>query len=216
MTKLGRRGALLFLVLLSVTGAAERRPRHQDQQQRTQPGAFDYYILTLSWSPEFCHNHSANEQCVSGHFGFVVHGLWPQFNNGYPENCSSAPGPSSLSDMADIMPDPKLVEHEWRTHGTCSGLDPESYFKLVRQAFVSIKVPARFTNPREEFSLTPSQIKQEFLQSNPRLSSGEVVVSCGNNYLTGVSICLQKSLDPRDCGFLRACRANIVRIPPVR
>ena len=158
----------------------------------------------------------ANEQCVSGHFGFVVHGLWPQFNDGYPENCSSAPGPSSLSDMTDIMPDPKLVEHEWRTHGTCSGLDPESYFKLVRQAFVSIKVPARFTSPREGFSLTPSQIKQEFLQSNPRLSSAEVVVGCGNNYLTGVSICLQKNLDPRDCGSLRACRANIVRISPVR
>ena len=216
MTRLGRRGTLLFLVLLSVTGAAEHRHRHQDQKQSAPPGSFDYYILALSWSPEFCHNHAANEQCVSGHFGFVVHGLWPQFNDGYPENCSSAPGPSSLSDMTDIMPDRKLVEHEWRTHGTCSGLDPESYFKLVRQAFVSIKVPARFTSPREGFSLTPSQIKQEFLQSNPRLSSAEVVVGCGNNYLTGVSICLQKNLDPRDCGSLRACRANIVRISPVR
>jgi ribonuclease T2 len=215
--KLSWRWLLLFLVLLAVAWAAEqRRHRHQDQHQSAQPGSFDYYVLALSWSPEFCYNHASNAQCQNGHFGFVVHGLWPQFIDGHPENCSTRAGPSSLSDMADIMPDPQLVEHEWRVHGTCSGLDPDGYFKLVRQAFTSVKVPARFTEPREEFSLTPSQIKQEFLQSNPRLNSAEVVVSCGNNYLTGISICLRKDLQPRECESLRDCRANMVKIPPVR
>ena len=55
---------------------------------------YDYYILNLSWSPEFCFTHPDNEQCPS-HPGFVVHGLWPERNDGsYPEHCGDRPGPS--------------------------------------------------------------------------------------------------------------------------
>jgi ribonuclease T2 len=174
MKKPGALSALSLLLPLIV--AAAGYPKHHNSNQATQgkPGVFDYYLLTLSWSPEFCHAqiHADKPECQSGHHGFVVHGLWPQYApQGYPENCSTAPGLSNPAEMADIMPDAGLVAHEWSAHGTCSGLDAESYFKLLRQAFQSVKIPRRFTAPQENFSLPPEEIKSEFIRGNPSFSS---------------------------------------------
>ena len=177
---------------------------------------FDYYVLALSWSPEFCYSHRDKPECQSGHRGFVVHGLWPQFTNGYPENCSDAAGLADPSKMADLLPDPSLVEHEWKTHGTCSGLDAEAYFKLLRQAFSQIHIPAKLFAPSQESSLTPAQVKDEFLQANRGLAREDLTVSCGNNYLTAVSVCMTKSLEPKACEAMRECRANSIKVPPVR
>src|SRR5580692_7150493 len=77
---------LLLLCLLIGGGVLLGSNRHRQRQHATgQPGAFDYYVLALSWSPEFCHSHPTKPECVWGKFGFVVHGLWPQYANGYPE-----------------------------------------------------------------------------------------------------------------------------------
>jgi ribonuclease T2 len=114
------------------------------------------------------------------------------------------------------MPDAGLVAHEWSTHGTCSGLDAESYFKLLRQAFTSVKIPARFAAPRENFSVAPQEVKSEFVKANPNFSDDDMTVSCGNNYLTAVSLCMTKDLKPTACQNLRDCRANVIRVPPVR
>jgi ribonuclease T2 len=208
-------GAAVFLFFIGAVAAASSH-RHRSAHQSSQPGVFDYYVLTLSWSPEFCHSHAASPECQSRRFGFIVHGLWPQFVKGYPENCSTAPGLSDPSAMLDIMPDPHLVEHEWTTHGTCSGLDADQYFKLIRLAFSSIKIPARFNAPGQAFSQTPAEIKQDFLQSNPRLGAQDLTVGCGNNYLTAVSVCMTKTLEPKACEALPECHANSVRVPPVR
>jgi ribonuclease T2 len=215
-------GALIALsLLLPLITVAARYTKHHNSNQATQgkPGVFDYYLLTLSWSPEFCHAqiHADKPECQSGHHGFVVHGLWPQYApQGYPENCSTAPGLSNPAEMADIMPDVSLVAHEWSAHGTCSGLDAESYFKLLRQAFQSVKIPHRFAAPQENFSLPPQEIKNEFIRGNPSFSAEDMTVSCGNNYLTAVSMCMTKDLKPTACQNLRDCRANVVRVPPVR
>src|SRR5215469_7121606 len=208
--------ALLFLFLL-LAGAMLRgsNKHHHRSSQTGQPGVFDYYVLALSWSPEFCHSHPSKPECVSGRFGFVVHGLWPQYVDGYPENCSAAPGPADPSRMADIMPDTSLVAHEWTTHGTCSGLDADAYFKLVRRAFETVKVPARLTNPNTMLSITPQQLKEEFVTANPRLKAEDLAVSCGNNYLTGISVCLDKQLQARACEAIRNCRANSIKVAPV-
>ena len=187
----------------------------RESRERGEPGAFDYYVLALSWSPEFCHSHAESPECASGRFGFVVHGLWPQYADGYPENCSSEPGLADPSAMTDIMPDAGLVAHEWKTHGTCSGLDPEAYFKQVRQAFTSVRIPERLASPGRGFSAAPQELKQEFLDANPRLKEEDLVVSCGNNWLTGISVCMDKQLQPRACEKLRDCRANSVRVAPV-
>jgi ribonuclease T2 len=213
---------LLFLMTAAMTtvmttaSAAHSSRRHRNEHQGSQPGVFDYYLFTLSWSPEFCHSHADKPECQSGHHGFVVHGLWPQFVDGYPENCSRKPGLADPSSMSDLMPDPGLVDHEWTTHGTCSGLDPGHYFEQIRQAFASIKIPARLAAPAHPFSMTPEEIKQEFLQSNSSLKMEDLTVSCGNNYLTAVSVCMTKSLEPAPCQGLRDCRANTIRVTPVR
>jgi ribonuclease T2 len=206
---------LLMTLFAAAAGYSQHRNSHGGSQGK--PGVFDYYLLTLSWSPEFCHSpaHADKPEC-SAHYGFVVHGLWPQYAQGYPENCSNAPGLTNPSEMADIMPDAGLVAHEWATHGTCSGLDPESYFKLLRKAFQSVKVPERLAGPQHPFSITPQEIKREFAEVNPGVSADDMTVSCGNNYLTAVSICMGKDLKATACQNLRDCRANIVKVPPVR
>jgi ribonuclease T2 len=211
---------IAFISLILIAAAAGySKHRNSNQASQGQPGVFDYYLLTLSWSPEFCHSpaHAQKPECQSGHHGFVVHGLWPQYaNGGYPENCSTAPGLSNPSEMADIMPDAGLVAHEWSTHGTCSGLDAESYFKLLRQAFTSVKIPAQFAAPAQSFSIPPQQVKSEFVQSTPGFAADDMTVSCGNNYLTAVSLCMTKDLKPIACQNLRDCRANVIKVPPVR
>jgi len=108
------------------------------------------------------------------------------------------------------------VDHEWSTHGTCSGLDAESYFQLLRRAFASVKVPQRFAAARENFSIPPQDVKRDFLEANPNFNAEDMTVSCGNNYLTAVSFCMTKDLKPTACQNLRDCRANVIRVPPIR
>ncbi len=188
----------------------------RESRERGAPGNFEYYVLALSWSPEFCHSHADSPECSSGHFGFVVHGLWPQNADGYPENCSTEPGPRDPETMTDIMPDAGLVEHEWKTHGTCSGLDADAYFKQVRQAYASVKIPEEVAAPRRVFSIAPDDLKEDFLRANPRLKKEDMTVSCGNNWLTAVSVCMDKQLQPRACEGLRDCRANVIRVAGVK
>jgi len=131
MNRAQRLTALFLLILVAGAGVLLASNRHrQKQHQSGQPGAFDYYVLALSWSPEFCHSHPSKPECTSGNFGFVVHGLWPQYKDGYPEHCSTAPGLTDPSRMQEVMPDPSLVAHEWTTHGTCSGLEADAYSNL--------------------------------------------------------------------------------------
>ena len=117
--------------------------------------------------------------------------------------------------MTDIMPDESLVAHEWKTHGTCSGLDADAYFKLVRQAFESVKIPPQLSSPQGMFSITPPELKEGFIAANPQLKAGDLAISCGNNYLTGISVCLDRKLQPRACEGLRDCRANVIKVAPV-
>jgi len=206
--------AILTLIIVICASSFSLARAHRPRQSG-QPGNFDFYLLTLSWSPEFCHSHSYSPECQSGHYGFIVHGLWPQFTEGYPENCSGAPGPSNPSEMLDIMPDEKLIQHEWTTHGTCSGLTADEYFKLLRRAYASIKIPAQLAGPSEGFSITPKDLKEKFLEANPRLNRETIAVNCGNNYLTGVYICLTKDLQPTSCDTIRDCRANVIKVTPI-
>jgi ribonuclease T2 len=223
LKKSGPRSVLFLLLamfpvtlLFGFSAVAGSSKHHSREAIHGQPGVFDYYLLTLSWSPEFCYSHAEKPECQSGHYGFIVHGLWPQYLNGYPERCSNAPGLANSAEMTDIMPDSDLVDHEWSTHGTCSGLDAESYFKLLRQALASVKTPGRFASPREGFSVAPQEIKNEFVRANPGISAADMTVSCGNNYLTAVSFCMTKDLKPTACQNLRDCRANVIRVPPIR
>lgn len=212
--------ALILLSLLA--GCRSTKTSLRPPEPAARPAAeqaraaaqFDFYLLNLSWSPEFCHSHPTAAECAA-HSTFVLHGLWPQNNNGsYPQNCSSAPGPSDPSQFSDIYPDPSLLEHEWKTHGTCSGLPPDDFFSSARKAFHSVTIPPRLAGLQSQISLPPNQILGLFTASNPHLPQAALALSCGNNYLTAVEACLDKSLQPIACSGVRSCRANTVRIPP--
>jgi ribonuclease T2 len=173
---------------------------------------FDFYLLNLSWSPEFCYTHPDATECAA-HPAFVLHGLWPQNDDGtYPENCSTAPGPADPSQYEDIYPDLGLLKHEWQTHGTCSGLSADAFLETARTAVRGIVIPPKLKTLRSPISLPPDQLVGLFTASNPQIPSSSFAVSCGHNYLTAIEVCLDKSLHPIACGAIRSCRANTVRI----
>lgn len=175
---------------------------------------FDYYLLNLSWSPEFCYSHRNAPECAR-HAAFVLHGLWPQNTNGsYPQDCNNTPGPANPARYSDIYPDAGLLEHEWHTHGTCSGLSADDFFTTARAAFKSFTIPPKLAQLDTQISMTPDQILTLVTASNPSIPATSVVLSCGNNYLTAVEVCLDKQLRPIACGPVRSCRARVVRIPP--
>ena len=175
---------------------------------------FDFYLLNLSWSPEFCYSHPGAAECAA-HPAFVLHGLWPQNNDGtYPENCSNAPGPTDATQYKDIYPDAGLLAHEWQTHGTCSGLSADGFFTDARVAFKSVATPPALSGLTAQTSMAPEDVLDLFTASNPGIARSSLALSCGNNYLTAVEVCLDKSLHPIACPAVRSCRARVVRIPP--
>jgi ribonuclease T2 len=192
------------------TSSAQQQPQAAPSAQQN----FGFYLLNLSWSPEFCHSHPAAAEC-SRHLAFVLHGLWPQNTTGpFPQHCSDAPGPQNPSDYSDLYPDAGLLRHEWQTHGTCSGLAPDAFFNLARQALHSVAIPAQLTSLDHQISMPPSDILNLFAKSNPSFPPDSLALSCGNNYLTAIEVCMNKNLQPISCGSLRSCRANTVRITP--
>jgi ribonuclease T2 len=192
-------------------GQAQQMPKNL---QAT--GAFDYYLLNLSWAPEFCHSRPDNPEC-SGHFGFIVHGLWPQYDRGgYPENCGQAPGPSNPGQMLDLMPDPHLIQHEWMTHGTCTGLPADNYFALIRRIRKSVKIPQDLVAPERQLRVSSGGLKQDFEQANPGLTDAEMALSCGGPYLVAVEICFAKDGKLTQCGRdVRDCNKPEIRVPRV-
>ena len=196
------------------------------QEQRNQPGQFDFYVLALSWSPSFCKDaeergREAGEQCGGRPYSFVVHGLWPQHERGFPRNCQ-VPAPrlnrDIMNSMLDLMPAPRLVYHEWDSHGTCSGLGAQSYFDLVRKARAAVKIPEAYAAPKTVLSVSPDEVEEAFVKANPGLTRTSIAVTCGGTRLGEVRICMGKDLRFRDCAEVdrRACRRDKLSMPPLR
>ena len=165
---------------------------------------FDYWVLALSWSPEYCASDEArpdSRQCARSR-EFVVHGLWPQYERGHPEFCDNRSGvPMRISDrVAPLMPDRTLVYYQWRKHGTCSGLGVDDYFTQVEKAVESVLVPSAALARAATQPTSRARLKREFLVANPRLSSRSITLECRGDYLREVRICLDQALRPRPCG----------------
>ncbi|WP_162914091.1 ribonuclease T2 family protein [Taklimakanibacter lacteus] len=194
-----------------------------------QPGQFDYYALSLSWSPTYCASDAGQydrQQCGTGRaYAFVVHGLWPQYAQGWPEDCVLREKwvPDDLIDaMLDIMPSKKLIIHEWKKHGGCSGLRMRRYFDLTRALFGKLKIPARYLSPTAPIVTTPQDLVTDFLKTNRDLTAGMLSVQCGNSRgaarLSELRVCFNKDGTLRPCGSneRRQCRAERLVLPPVR
>ncbi|MBZ5640948.1 MAG: ribonuclease T2 [Acidobacteriia bacterium] len=214
--------AFLFLALAASPSVARSRHGSRAAPQGS-AGVFDYYVLSLSWSPEHCVSARADadgEQCSPGRkFGFVVHGLWPQYETGWPESCGAEPLDRAVGDrMLDIMPSPKLIRHEWEKHGTCSGLPASSYFGKIREAFGKVRIPAAFQGPTASVRTTPAGFKRALLDANPGIPQDGVAISCSGRYLQEVHICLAKDLSPCRCGrdVRDHCTAPDIVVRPVR
>lgn len=214
----------LALAVGALFGAPAAWARHKKKQPQPEasstPGAFDYYVLSLSWSPTFCDKNAEKspEQCDGQrHYGFVVHGLWPQNEKGWPEKCSTEALPEELkSSMLDLMPSAKLVGHEWEKHGTCSGLPAKDYFALVRRAFGAVKLPADLVKPEKPVTTDLAGIEDRFLSVNPGLTRDGVSVQCKRT-VSEVRVCLDKELKFRACGkdTQDRCEGEAL-FPPVR
>jgi len=189
----------------------------------TEPGDFDFYVLALSWSPSYCANEGADadpRQCRGDlRRGFVLHGLWPQYERGYPESCPSEFAlrvPDRLArSMLDIMPSPGLVGYQWRKHGTCTGLDQVRYFEAAREAYSRVHVPDAFLNLGDDATTSAKAIEAAFVAANPGLSPAGIAVACKRGRLAEIRICLTDALEFRRCGEVDAagCRSADLHIP---
>jgi ribonuclease T2 len=108
--------ACSFLFIFAIVALA------QDRRQNA-PDEFDFHVQALSRSPNICEgakeraaNSRRDPQCNGGPFALVVHGLWPQYDKGFPSHCQ-VPAPRLNRDIVgsalDVMPSPRLVFHAW-------------------------------------------------------------------------------------------------------
>ena len=191
-------------------------------REASQEGDFDYFVLAMSWSPSFCEDDTRNSDQCSGRrpYGFVAHGLWPQYEEGWPENCNvRARVPDrTVDEMLPIMPAKGLIFHQWKKHGTCSGMQPEDYFDEVQRAFGAVKIPTAFDGLSRTINVKPSVIEEAFIEVNPALDDTMISISCNKKRLREVRVCFDKDLNFRQCGrdVQRECRDNSIRMPPVR
>jgi ribonuclease T2 len=197
--------------------------------KQNQSGQFDYFVLSLSWSPTYCQGdagHNDQSQCGIGrNFAFVLHGLWPQYNQGWPQNCPTDEAwveQTQIDAMMDIMPSKKLIIHEWKKHGTCSGVSQADYFRATRLLFEKVKIPARYLSPNADVITTPVQLVLDFVKTNKDLSADMLSVQCGNSTdrarLSDIRICLSKQGSFAKCGGneSRSCRARTLVMPKAR
>jgi len=200
----------------------------QDHRQNA-PGAFDFYVLSLSWSPSFCEaarergstGRSTQAQCSGRPYSFVVHGLWPQYERGYPEYCQR-PAPrldrNVMRSMLDLMPAPGLIYNEWDKHGTCAGVGARAYFETIRKARATVKIPEDYLDLAVPKTVSPKEVEEAFIKANPGLSASAIAVRCDSRRLGEVRICMNKDLQFRACEQVdrSACRRNQIVMPPMR
>jgi ribonuclease T2 len=231
---LGRRSravlrAILVVALIGILGSAATAPATAQDQRQNAPGEFDYYVLSLSWSPSFCEDaaergsngRGTQAQCAGRPYSFVVHGLWPQYEHGFPEYCQR-PSPrldrNIMVSMLDLMPAPGLIYNEWDKHGTCSGLQQRAYFETIRKARAAVKIPPEFLDLADTKTVAPQDVEDAFVKINPGLTNAAIAVTCNRTRLSEVRICLSKDLQFRTCDEIdrRACKRDQVKMPPVR
>ena len=242
---------VVLTLMLAYGALAYGSPASAQDPRQNATGQFDFFVLSLSWSPSFCaasqerqdrsqeraqersqernqeraqrssENPTRQQQCGDRPYAFVVHGLWPQYERGFPEFCQ-VPAPrldrNIVSSMLDLMPSPRLIFHEWDRHGTCSGLQARAYFDTVRKARAVVKIPDDYLQLGEALTVTPDQVEDAFVKANPGLTRAGLAIGCDNRHLKEVRICLNKDLQFRDCGEIdqRSCRREKVVMPPVR
>ena len=215
--------AALLVLTFAQPGAAQRG--------EGRAGEFDYYALVLNWSPSYCADRGRGKgrrdepQCSGDRpYSFILHGLWPQHHRGWPQDCRTEERPwvpeELIRQMLDVMPSKRLIIHQYRKHGTCSGLSPAEFFRVARQLYDEIKIPPRFQNPEGYLTLSPADVESEFLAANPQLEPDMISIACKGRNLGDLRICFGRDLRLRSCGVNEAqkklCSSERIVMPPAR
>lgn len=188
-------------------------------------GEFDYYVLSLSWSPTWCAlegDARRSPQCEDdADSGWVMHGLWPQYDRGWPSYCPTTernPSRAMTRDMADIMGTPGLAWHQWNKHGVCSGLSATDYYAVSREAYGTINRPEIFRQLDKAIKLPAAVVEEAFLEANPQLDPDMITITCKQGRIQEARICLSRSLEPVTCGrdVVRDCTATDALFAPIR
>lgn len=217
------RAMLAVLSLLVGLSGLHAQPR----EARGAPmGQFDFYVLSLSWSASWCRTTGERrgaDQCERGRNpGFVVHGLWPQYDRGYPAFCrpdGRSPSRSAMEEARNVLPDDGLARHQWRKHGSCSGLSPEAYFRATAAARAKVHIPEALVAPASDTRRDVLAIERAFSEKNPGLRPDMIAVTCNRGMIQEVRICLSRDLRAfvscpevdRD-----SCRTRDVSVPSAR
>ncbi len=207
---------LLTLITLSPLTAEARKSRKPQPQpapavSQNVPGKFDFYVLALSWSPDYCaaKGDGDPQQCGQGRqLGFVLHGLWPQYDRGWPANCTNeAFNPSMQQQFPSLYPSPKLYSHEWAKHGTCSGLSQKAYHQFSADLKAAVAIPDRYQQPSKPFRTTLNELKDDFVATNPGMSVDSVAPRCSGSgrFLQEVLVCRSKD------GAAGTCSAEMLK-----
>jgi ribonuclease T2 len=170
-------------------------------------GEFDYYVLSLSWTPTWCAlegDDRNSPQCDPGQgFGFTLHGLWPQYEDGWPSFCPTALRPPSRGQtgaMADIMGS--------RDSPGTSGASTASAAVCRRRITTPSRgsptsgscAPTSCAASTGRCACPPAFIEEAFLEANPALEPDMLTVTCRAGRVQEVRLCLTRSLEPRVCG----------------
>jgi len=181
-------------------------------------GDFDYYVAALSWSASWCRlegDSRDDPQCDAGRdVDFVLHGLWPQYEDGWPSYCRTVerdPSRMLTAAQADVFGGAGAAFYQWKKHGRCSGLSAAGFYDTARGAKARIAVPEVFRGLARDIRLEADVVEDAFLDANPDLSPDAVVVTCRDGMVQEVRVCLTKDLQFRDCGgdVGRICRGMV-------
>ena len=197
---------LLWLVIAAICfgGMAQAQG---EKTRNNQAGDFDYYVMSLGWSSNWCAltgDARRDPQCDKGRgLTWTLHGLWPQYESGYPSDCRTVqndPNRSDSAQMADIMGGAGLAFYEWKKHGRCSGLSAKAYYSTMRKAYIAVTIPPIFAKITKDLSVPASVIEDAFAESNPQIARDQMTVTCQSGMIQEIRICLTKDLEPRRCG----------------
>jgi ribonuclease T2 len=207
--------ALVFWMLSAVAAFADGE----------RAGEFDYYVMALSWTPSFCATEGdarGSEQCDAGTgFGWTLHGLWPQYEDGWPSYCNTNarnPARADTAEQSSLFGTSGLAWHQWNKHGRCTGLSAGDYYDLSRLAYDRVTRPEIFGKLDRTYRFPASVVEEAFLETNPSLEADGVTVTCRDGFVREVRICLTRGLEPRECGrdVQRDCSLDIARMDPLR
>ncbi len=171
-----------------------------------QAGEFDYYLLALSWNSGWCAIEGARKeapQCVDEpKAGFTLHGLWPQYKDGWPEFCSSSkPNPPRgvTRDQAETFGSSGAAWHQWNKHGRCSGLGYPEYYTLSEKLLNRYRAPEILMQIDEPLKVAPEVIEDAMRETYPELTGDKMAVICRDGKFQELRICLDKDFEPTSC-----------------